>query len=201
MKFRAFTLIEQLVVIIIIGSFAAILLTATRPGNIKKDAFKKVSKGVAIQIQFATKAILAKNTRNYSLEKMRDSSGEFSIAVSTSASRMIGLYKKHLHPLRNKAVDATYKAKELQKEDGSKISGVKPESFTGYILKNGAYFGIKLHGDCAINETYIYDPARPDMRTVSGTCGIIFIDVNEKEEPNILGIDQFIIPLGKYGVK
>ena len=48
------------------------------------------------------------------------------------------------------------------------------------------------------------DSIFPDETTVINivsTHGWIYYDVNCEDEPNILGKDQFVIPLDKYGIK
>lgn len=199
MKKNAFTLAEQLLVIIILGVFAVGLINTVKPNNIKKDVYIKTAKSVYVQIEFATKSILAKNTNNYTFLRLKDASGEFSIASSSSLSRLVALYKKSLVSLRNKTLDSTYKAKALT--DGTTTLTLKPQDFSGFFIKNGAYFGVKLHGNCTTTVSYIYDPSTPDKRSRTNTCGIVFLDLNEKEQPNMLGVDQYILALGKLGIK
>ena len=130
---------------------------------------------------------------------MKDEAGQFSIASADSIDRLIELYKKNLIGSR-KTFDATYGAQTLN--DGTTfLDGLTPASFTGFIIKNGAYFGVKLHGNCSTAIDYIYDPSTPENRTLANTCGIIFFDLNEKEEPNLLGVDQYILGSDKFGVK
>lgn len=200
MKFRAYTFLEQIIVIIIVGILTVVMLNIFRPNDVREDALKKVAKSVYIQIEFATKSILAKNTNNYSFTRLVDSTGEFSIESADSVSRLVELYKKSLLGLRNKTLDAVYSSKELT--DGTKtITDIKPSIFDGFTLKNGAYFGIKLNGDCTTTIDYIYDPSTPDKREKANTCGIIFLDLNSEKQPNILGLDQYIMAIGKRGVK
>ena len=202
MKKRAFTLAEQLFVIIIIGVFAAVMINTMKPGNVRKDVFKKTANSAYIQIEVGFRALVAKNTKNYTLTRMVDSSGEFSVASSGSVTRMVNLLKKNIVAQRNSTLDSTYSGKELKNEAGTVISsGLKPSSFTGFIAKNGMYVGIKLHNNCTTQIGYIYNPAEIDTRTVANTCGIVFFDLNQKEEPNIIGVDQYILPIGKYGIK
>ena len=200
MKFRGFTLVEQMIALIIIGILGAVLFNTLRPNDVKTQTLKKVAKSVFVQIEFATKSVLAKNTVNYSFLRLKDTSGEFSIASADSLSRLIELYKKSLIGLRGKTLEATYSSSTLT--DGTtSITGLSPSSFSGFFIKNGTYFGIKLHGNCTTTIDYIYDPSTPDKRTRTNTCGIIFFDLNAQSAPNILGIDQYIVALGKLGVK
>ena len=154
MKNRAFTLAEQLIVIVILAIIVVIMLNAVKPKNLKTEALQKAAKSVFVQIDFATKNILAKNTNNYTLLRMKDGSGEFSIASSGSLSRLIALYKKVLVGSR-KTLNSTYGAKTLT-NGSSNLSGLTAAGFTGFNIKNGSYFGVKLHGNCTTTIDYIY---------------------------------------------
>lgn len=200
MKQTGFTLAEQLIVIVILGILVVAITTTLKPNNISEEALKKAGKSLYIQIEFVTKQILARNTNNYTLTRMVDSTGEFSIDSSSSLARLTGLYKKGLMGLRQASVSSSYLSRPLT--DGTNSpSGLSPSSFSGFTLKNGAYFGTKLNGNCTTTIDYIYDPSTPDTRSKTNTCGSIFFDVNGDKEPNTLGIDQYIVALGKLGVK
>ena len=130
---------------------------------------------------------------------MFDASGEFSIASSSSLDRLIALYKKNLMGIRKAALDSNYASLDLT--DGTNTLSLKPSNFKGFTLKNGAFFGIKLNNNCATEITYIYDPSTPSTRNKKDTCGIIFFDINSEAKPNQLGYDQYIIAIGKRGIK
>ena len=196
---KAFTLIEQLLVIVIVGIITSIVLTISRPGTIKEDSLKKAGKSTFIQVEFVAKSILAKHTSNYSFTTLVDSTGEFSIESSASIARLVEIFKKQFVALR-KTLDTSYSTKTLT--DGTTTyATLTPSSFSGFIIKNGAYVGIKLNDNCTTEINYIYDPSTPEKNIKKNTCGLIFFDVNEKNEPNLLGVDQYIVALGKYGVK
>lgn len=199
MKLQGFTLIEQVIVLVIVGILGVVVINTLRPNDIKEDALKKVAKSVSVQIEFATKSLLAKNTNNYTFLRLKDSSGEFSIASSDSLSRLVNLYRKTLVGARNKTLDSTYSGKKLT--DGTTTLEIKPSDFSGFFIKNGTYFGVKLNGNCTTTIDYIYDPSTPTNKTRTNTCGIIFLDLNEKQEPNLLGVDQYILALGRLGIK
>ena len=200
MKNKAFSLVESVLVIIIIGVLGVVILNVLRPNDIKIETLKKLANSVYIQIEFATKSILAKNTNNYTFLRLRDESGEFSIASSESLSRFLELYKKNLIGNSRKTIDATYSSTDLT--DGTTtLTDIKPASFSGFILKNGTYFGVQLHNNCETTVDYIYDPSTIEKRTQENTCGLIFFDLNAHELPNLLGVDQYILGLGKFGVK
>ena len=161
MKSSAFTLAEQMVVLVVIGFVATALLSAMRPGDIKKDSLIKTGRSTSLQIEFATKNILAKYSRNYTLERMKESTGEFSIASSGSKDRMVALYRKVLAGKRNSTPSSTYTGSSLT--NGSSALSLKVNSFSGFTIKNGTYFGIKLHGNCTTSMNYLYDPSTPNL--------------------------------------
>lgn len=200
MKFRAYTFLEQIIVIIVIGILSVVMLNIFRPKEIQEDALIKAAKGVFIQIDFATKMILAKNTNNYNFTRLVDSSGQFSIESTDLISRLTALYQNHLLGLRNKSLSAEYSSRDLT-NGTTFITDVKPSSFDGFIMKNGSFVGFKSNGNCTTTIDYIYDPSTPEKRERENVCALIFIDVNNELEPNILGIDQYIIGIGKFGVK
>lgn len=200
MKFNAFALLEQVLVLIIVSIFFVIMLTIMRPNDIKEEALKKSGKSTFIQIEFAAKRMLARDTKNYTLERMIDSTGEFSISASDSTARTIELFKKHLIAIRDSALDSAYAAATLTNGTTS-LDGYSPSSFSGFMIKNGTYFGLKLHGNCTTTVNFLYDPTTPNKNSRTNTCGIIFYDINGKKEPNLLGVDQYIIGIGKMGVK
>lgn len=199
MKIKAFTLTEQIIVLILVGIIASAITTVVKPGEINNEAIKKAGKSVFVQIEFATTQLVSRNAKNNTLTRLVDATGEFSIASSGSIDRLISLYKKNLMGLRNDTLDSTYAALKLT--DGTNTLTLKPSDFKGFTLKNGAYFGIKLNNSCTTEITYIYDPSTPATRSKKNTCGIIFFDVNGETKPNQLGFDQYIVALGKRGIK
>jgi len=200
MKLKAFTLVEQIVVLIIVSVLCVVLLTIVRPNDVKEETLKKTGKSMFMQVEFALKSLLAKDTNNYTLTRMVDSTGEFSIAKTASLSRMVNLLKKHFVTLRNKTLDSTYGAKTLT-NGTSNLTGYSASSFSGFITKNGAYVGVKLHGNCTTTVSILYDPSTPNKNSRTNTCGLMFFDVNEKNPPNVLGVDQYIVAIGQRGVK
>lgn len=199
MKNSAFTLIEQLVVLIIVAVLAVILINTLKPNEIKTKALKESGKSTFSQIEFATKHLLAKNATNYNLTKLKDAVGTFSIAEADNLSRLVALYKEHLIYIKDKTLDATYGAKTLT--DGTtSLTGKTASSFSGFTMQNKTYVGFLLHDNCTTTISYIYDPSTPDNKSRTNTCGLIFFDVNAEKDPNRLGVDQYIIGLDKFGV-
>ena len=207
MKYKAFTLAEVLIVLTVIGVIAAILMINFKPNQINYEAMKKGGKTMLYDISYATSRVLAKSSYGFSMLRLIDTSGaEFCIGSSGSTAKLIALYKQHMKPVRGKTLDNTYGSNKdvlLKDEAGNTYSGLKISYFpSGYFLKNGAYFALKMHSTaCDYAETYIYNPNMPDNRNVSNSCAVIFYDINAEKLPNTLGIDQYIVSIGKMGVK
>lgn len=200
MKKLAFTLMEQMIVFILVGILTAIITSVVRPKEINGQAVKKASINLFRQIEFATVQIVARNTKNNTLTRLTDASGEFSIASSDSLDRLVAIYKKNLIGLRMVSLEASYTSPDLT--DGTTTyKDLKVSSFKGFTLKNQAYFGIKLNGNCTSEISYIYDPSTPTARTKTNVCATLFFDVNGESTPNLLGYDQYIVALGKRGIK
>lgn len=202
MKKVAFTLAETTIAIVILGIIAGTLLHTLKPNNMKRDFWDKSAKNMVLQIDYATKQILARNSLNYSLlDTLDTSNATFSITSEGADTKLIALYKKYLIGLRKYSIPSSYKSSSLIDENNTS-SGYKISDFAqGFKLKNGTYMALKLNGNCTTSETKIYNPATIEIRTANNSCGLIFFDINTEKEPNTLGIDQFIVALGKFGLK
>lgn len=211
MKIKAFTLMETLTVIVVIGILAAIMTSNLRPGETREKALLEGGKAMYLRLDAATRQIVSRHTENYRLDQIKDSSGKFTIASSENLTRLMNMYKKYLRPSSRNVITAstlakddnsTFFTRELITKSGAKIkSGLKVTSFTGYTLKNRSYIGFKMNNNCTTKETYIYSPYTPDEREVTNSCGLIFFDVNGAQNPNYIGIDQFIVSLKMSGIR
>ena len=63
MKRRAFTLTEQIIVLIVIGIIASAVTTVIKPTEINNEAIKKSGKSLFVQIEFATTQMVARMYR------------------------------------------------------------------------------------------------------------------------------------------
>ncbi len=202
-KKSAFTLAESLIAAMLVGIFSVALMAVMRPNDIKNDALKKAGLNYYLQMEYATKQILLKKTKSYSfLNLLDDSNKTYSIVDSGADSKLISAYKKYLIPARNATVSATYKSAQLKNYLGQNVASLKPSSFTqGYVLKDRSYFALKLNKNCTTTESTVYNPSMYEKRSQTNSCGLIFFDVNGEELPNIVGLDQYIVPIGKLGLR
>ena len=206
-KKEAFSLMETVLVVIVLGCIATAMLLVLKPNNIKTEAILKNASNMIGQINFATTNILAKNSKSFSMTDLVALDGtNFSIVDDKADEKLIALYKKSLIALRKTDIPSSYLSSELSSAGGAiaidESKNLKISDFSKYfVIRNGTFFALKLNGNCATVETYIYDPMTPNKNSVENSCGLIFFDVNIEEAPNLLGVDQYIISIGKRGIK
>lgn len=204
MNNKAFSLAEVLIALIVVGVLTSCVICVIKPNVSKDDIIKKSGLNMLFQINLATKQIMAKYSTNYQMTKLLTPNGvSFNITSNNADIKLASIFKKVLIQTRNSSVPEEYLNTILVNEQNEVIDGnVKISDFTqGFKLKNGTYMAFLLHGNCTTSETYLYDPSLPDKRTIDNSCGLIFYDVNSQEGPNVLGIDEYIIAIGKYGIK
>ena len=178
------------------------MMLTLRPNNIKTETLQKAGNSLYSEIDYASKQILANNTTNYNFTTLVSEAGTgYSISDSGADAKLIASFKKFLMGKRG-SISASYSGSSLYNDSGSAVGSLKVSSFTqGFLLKNNAYFALKLNGNCTTSESTIYNPSMPNNRNVTNSCGLIFFDVNGEEGPNKVGIDQYIVSLGKLGIK
>lgn len=204
MKYKAFTLYETLVTMIIVGVVAAIGINNMRPAEIENKVLIEAGKDMYIQLDYATREIIARDTNNYTLSRIKNGANEYSIEDSSNLSTLVyTTYKKRIKALRDFSLANDYRNAILESRDDKNATqeSLKPSSFTGFMTKNGGYFAVRLHNTCTKNETALFNPIQPDIRTQANSCGQIFFDVNGDKKPNLLGVDQFLVSLTLNGLR
>ena len=202
-KRRAFTLVESLITMIIIGIVYVAISSVIRPNDIKREVLQKAGANMAYQLDFASKQILARNTVNYNFAHLKTSDGtEFLITDDGADEKLMKLFRKNLKGLKNVSVSSSFLGQTLINEQNALVADTTPSSFKyGFTLSNNAYLAIRLNGNCTTTETYIYNPTQPNKRTQANSCGVFFFDVNGDKAPNVLGLDQYVVAIGKNGLK
>lgn len=199
---KSYTLAEVMIVMFILGIISTFMITSLKKSDYLNKTYKKAGLSTLLQINFATKQLLAKYSYSYQMTGLKTTAGaKFSIVDSGADANLSALYKKILGS-RTYSAPSTYTGADLVNEAGSKVSTYKVSTFTqGFQTKHGTYFALKLNGNCTTSESYIYDPSVIDTRTAAKSCGLIFYDVNAHDGPNVVGVDQYIISIGKMGIK
>ncbi len=185
MKQKAFTLAEASVVLIVGGVLASFILKTLNTGKIKEDAYLKAGKLVYSQLSVATLDLSRKYSKQSDMSKLYtvDKSSVFELTDDGAADKLVNLYKKTLRLSRSSA-KSTY------------------SGYSGNLkLKNGAFFALKLYGNCTTTTT-TYNPSYGSSAMYEyKTCGAIFYDVNDNDPPNILGIDRYIVAIDNDGLR
>ncbi len=203
MKVKAYTLAEVLITMILMSFICVLVFSSIKKGNHYSESCKKAGRNSLLQIEYATKQILSKYSTNYTMTTLKAIDGtRFSINNSGADAKLSAIYKKLLGS-RTYTAPSAYTNIALKNESGAAVgSSLKVSSFTqGFKTKNGTYIAFKIYTNCTTNETYIYDPAVPEKRTATKSCGLIFFDTNADEDPNVVGVDMYIVPIGIIDIR
>ena len=177
---NGFTLFEAMIVTVIVGMLVSIMLVNLRPNDIRQETLQKAALALYRHIDFATNQIIVKNSPTYSLDNVRALDGtSCSITKEADEKYFLELYKKYLIAKRS---DKAITSGEI-------------------TLRNNATFKIELNGDCTQEATGLYNPMLPNTSTSKRSCGLIYFDVNGEDLPNTLGLDKYIISIGKLGLR
>jgi len=190
MKKRAFTMAEAVLVMTILGIIATIMITTLKPAEFKEKGLSVLAKKVMGEIDTATTQILLNNSSDGTMAHIYQSgtSTLFSATTTTATvSNHLGtLYKKYLTATRKACnSDATCKACNNYNNK--------------FFLKDGVCIGISTGKPSAAVNTWF--PGETTYTNEQPNYGLIFFDVNGIDEPNTLGKDQFLMPLGVEGIQ
>jgi len=187
---KAFTMAEAILVMTILGIIATIMITTLKPAQFKDKGYSILAKKVLSEIDTATTQIIINNTKLGSFSSMVLDDGT-STEFKTNATNTMNFYKKYLTTLRT-TVDS----------DSFCITGVggtaSSLAATAVYLKDGACFGIKSQAFTANTPTRF--PGEESNVDLKPAQGLILFDINGDEEPNTVGKDRFMIPVGNDGI-
>lgn len=192
MRFKkAFTMAEAILVMTILGIIATIMISTLKPAQYKEQAFQVLSKSIYAEIDSAMTQILTNHTQYNRLSEIYPlgSTTTFSMATSKAANStyMINLFKKYMATARG-TVPVICRETTANKGVGYEAN---------MLLKNGACIAIKSGPITQVN-TWI--PGEISVTKADSTHGMIFLDINGDTDPNVLGKDQFYIPLVADGI-
>lgn len=181
LKSKAFTMAEAVLVMTILGIIATIMIQNLRPAQFKEKGLSVLAKTVYGDLDTALSEILVNNTpynQLNSLYNVGQSSDTFSMATAGKGGEFIKLLKTYMRTSRTEC-ESWLPADEVM------------------TLKNGACIGVK--SGSVTEETWI--PGETDKTdSATYTYGMIYLDTNGEEEPNVFGKDRFAIPLDLNGV-
>ncbi len=191
--FLAFTMTEVMIVMTILGVIATIMITTIKPAEYKEKALETAAKKVMNSIDHATTMILMNDSTDGTMFNLIATDGtKFSTnagASKANSDRLGELYKKYLVTTR-KECDATCIC-----YTGS-ADAIK-EYINVFYLKDGACISILASKS---EPSISIFPGEKETTSVSFQGRILF-DINGDKEPNNLGKDKFIVPLGEKGIK
>ena len=175
---KAFTMAEAILVMVILGIIATIMISNMKPVEFRDKGLQVLAKKVLGQIDTATTQILFNNAQDSRMDKLYaagSNTATYSFGANLTDTKV--LYNTYLVGTRENATGAWCKDR------------------THMMLKDGSCIAFTA---AASANTWI--PGQKNPMTVTPTVGLIYVDVNDYEEPNILGKDQWLIPVGTYGI-
>ena len=181
---KAFTMAEAILVMVILGIIATIMISTMRPVEFRDRGFRVLAKKVLGQVDTATTQILFNNSRDMLMSNIYNWGSQ--TAVFSYASNLTWVkdyYNKYLVGTRD-SITGTWctqsSATTMKLKDGSSLGFVG----TGYT-----------------GNTLIPGEATERAKNYSTTdIGYILLDVNDGEEPNVFGKDQYAIPINATGI-
>ena len=191
-----------LVAIGVIAMFAVPQLILGDVGGRGNEAKAKKMNGYLAQ---ASLEILLYDSGLDDYTSLKDNEGHFSVESGDAADitrRMSRLFLKYLIDVDSIPKLNEYFGADLRDAKGTSIGSKLNNIYSDFFFANdGMIVGFKFYGNCTTTEPNFIPPEFKKRTSVDNVCGSIFYDINAYQKPNRLGIDQFIIPVGKRGIK
>ncbi len=182
-KLRAFTMAEAVLVMTILGIIAAVQITVIKPAQFKDKGYQVLAKTIYGEIDTAIMQVLTDKAPYNKMDNIYNTSNTlFSTGTTGTEGSFVGVLKLYL---------ATSRA-------GSNSTHCTTGSATVMHLKNGACLGVK---SAVTTDTVTRIPGETGNTTAKGEYGMLYLDVNGADEPNVIGKDQYTIPLDINGIK
>ena len=185
---KAFTMAEAILVMTILGIIATIMITTLKPAEFKEKGLKVLAKKVLSEIDTATTQILVNNSKLGTMTTLVWENGTQFKYVGNAANVMT-FYKKYLTTIRTTVPTTSFC-----------VTGGQATSrgATAAYLKDGACIGIYA---TAITTQPTIFPGETNTTNATATQGLLLFDSNGEDEPNTIGQDRFILPIGDEGIK
>lgn len=192
MKKYAFTLMENLLAMAIIGICATLMITSIKNVNPTGQANAIMAKKAVTTFTGATKQMMIHHAKSF---KMNDVYTDTAKTSRCSNSQC-------LFNLYGKFVQIT---KSLNEDEAGNLG---PTGTVYGQLADGLVFGIRYDSACSIVTTadniYTYsadDAIKLVVTNSKKACGLIYYDVNGKKGPNKNGEDRFALPIFSSGIQ
>ena len=199
MKKNAFTMAEVILVMVILGIIAVIMITTNKEKMPTYRGFLIQAKKVVSEIDAATSSILTAQTYSGDfnvLISLNNPDEHFNTNVAGNSENLAALYRKYLNATRREcgAWNSTAKNRCPCNKDNTQ-AGV-PSSASSFYLKDGTCVAVATGAQTFRSII----PGEEKESNVTSKNGMIFIDVNGANEPNAFARDQFLVPLGEFGI-
>ena len=202
-KRKGFTLAETVLIFVILGIIACIVLPQLLLSDPSKEGKLTLARKMGEYLTQASIEILLYDAVLDDFSRLKDNDGYFSIEDNNITPRMAKLYQKYLKDVDLKInIDKDYFSKELLDYDGTSIGSKLNNLYSNFFYVNdGMVLGFRFYGSCDVSEMNSIPPGFQERYEIKEICGSVFYDTNAFIKPNKLGSDQFIIPIGKRGIK
>ena len=193
----------MVLILVILGIIASIVMPQILVNDPAKEGQVTLGKKMAEYLTQASTEILLYDASLDDFTRLKDKDGYFSVADANIVSRMSKLYQKYLKDVDIKVeIDKEYFSKTLVDYNGTDTGLQLNNEYSDFIYANdGMILGFKFYGSCDVSEMNSIPPGFRERYEIKEICGSVFYDTNAFKKPNKLGSDQFIIPIGKRGIK
>ncbi len=182
-KFKAFTMAEAVLVMTILGIIAAVQITVIKPAQFKDKGYQVLAKTIYGEIDTAIMQVLTDRAPYNQMNNIYNTSNTlFNTGTAGTEASFVGVLKLYL---------ATSRA-------GSNSSHCTTGNASVMHLKNGACLGVK---SAVTTDSVTRIPGETGNTTSKGEYGMLYLDINGADEPNVIGKDQYTIPLDINGIK
>ena len=202
-KSKGFTLTEAILVIILIGVIAAITIPQLLVNNPTKKGWDTMADKTVGYLMQASTQILIYDAPIDDFTRLTLDGSTFSIEDSDATPKMAKLYSKYMANAKSK-IDPNneYFSSPLKDYNDSVLADSLKDVYSEFFYGNdGVIIGFRFYGGCTNAEENANPPSYRQKYSAPNSCGSIFFDINGYKKPNKLGSDQYIIPIGKRGIK
>ena len=183
-RLKAFTMAEAVLVMTILGIIATVMITTMKPAKFKDQGYDVLAKSIYASIDTAVTQVLvdkAPYNQMSAIYVQANNTSTFSMGASGQGTNFVLLLKTYMATAR-----------------GTVPTVCTNKTYNSYmLLKNGACLAVNAAHSTSI-ATRI--PGEGANTNASGAYGMIFLDTNGDKEPNVVGKDQYFIPMDINGI-
>ena len=202
-KLKGFTITEAILVIILIGVIAAITIPQILVNNPTKKGWDTLADKTVGYLMQASTQILINDAPLDDFTRLTLDGSTFSVEDVDATPKMAKIYTKYLASAKSK-VDPSheYFSNPLKDYEDNILADSLSDVYSDFFYSNdGVIMGFRFYAGCTNEEVNANPPTYRRKYSVPNVCGSIFFDINGYKKPNKLGSDQYIIPVGKRGIK